>query len=365
VRRVAGDSPVPNVGKIAVLRANGVGDFVFALPALDALRKAYPSAEIVLLGLPWHESFLHGRPGPVDRVVVVPRYAGVRDEPGAVGGRKEQGSFFEQMRSERFDIVVQMHGGGAHSNPFVRSLGGRLTVGLRDKNAPPLDLHVPYVYYQPEILRFLEVVSLIGARVHTLQPQLAVTREDLLETWRVVPRPAQSIAVIHPGAGDTRRRWPPEKFAAVGDRLSGKGLKVVVTGDSDDKDLADATAGSMRREAINVAGRLSLGGLLGLLSRAEVVVSNDSGPLHLAEAGGARTVGIYWCGNLLNAGPMTRKRHRPAISWRLNCPVCGVDCTKASCEHGQSFVADVPTEEVEGLALDLLSKRSPSSSAAA
>lgn len=61
-----------DVRRIAVLRANAIGDLVFALPALDALRAAYHQAEIVLLGLPWHADFLAGRPGPIDRVEVVP-----------------------------------------------------------------------------------------------------------------------------------------------------------------------------------------------------------------------------------------------------------------------------------------------------
>jgi ADP-heptose:LPS heptosyltransferase len=65
--------PVPDVQKIGVLRANSLGDYLFTLPALDALRAAYGDAEIVLLGAPWHARELAGRPGPVDRVLVAPR----------------------------------------------------------------------------------------------------------------------------------------------------------------------------------------------------------------------------------------------------------------------------------------------------
>lgn len=65
---------VPGVRRIAVLRANVLGDFIFALPALEALRAAYPQAEIVLLAKKWHATFLQGRPGPVDRVVAVPPF---------------------------------------------------------------------------------------------------------------------------------------------------------------------------------------------------------------------------------------------------------------------------------------------------
>ena len=70
----------PNVRKIAVLRVNGLGDFIAAVPALEALRAAYPAAEIVLLAKDWHAAFLAGRPGPVDRVVVVPPARGVGED---------------------------------------------------------------------------------------------------------------------------------------------------------------------------------------------------------------------------------------------------------------------------------------------
>jgi ADP-heptose:LPS heptosyltransferase len=84
------------------------------------------------------------------------------------------------------------------------------------------------------------------------------------------------------------------------------------------------------------------------------MVANDTGPLHLAAAVGAATVGVFWCGNMINAGPVTRSRHRPAISWRLECPVCGTNCITGSCEHDESFVAGVPVAEVRSAVLDLL-----------
>jgi len=69
---------VPDVERIGVLRAGGVGDFLFTVPALQALRAAYPDAEIVLLGAPWLPTFTDGRPGPWNRTVVVPPSQGVR-----------------------------------------------------------------------------------------------------------------------------------------------------------------------------------------------------------------------------------------------------------------------------------------------
>src|SRR5437588_9553500 len=102
---------VPGVRKIAVLRANAIGDFIFTLPALEALRAAYPQSEIVLLAKKWHATFLQGRPGPVDRVVTVPPYPSVSEEPGTPGTRHslectaELEQFFEAMAQESFDLA--------------------------------------------------------------------------------------------------------------------------------------------------------------------------------------------------------------------------------------------------------------------
>jgi ADP-heptose:LPS heptosyltransferase len=85
-----------------------------------------------------------------------------------------------------------------------------------------------------------------------------------------------------------------------------------------------------------------------------VVVANGTGPHHLAAAVGTATVGIYWCFNIINADPNTRTLHRPVVSWRLDCPICGRSQVGDACDHKVSYVADVPVEEVTRHALDLL-----------
>ncbi len=355
---------VLGVEKIAALRANALGDYIVSLPALSAIKETYPSAELVLLGSDWHARFLARRPGPVDRVVVVPPSQGVREVPGVRPDEARLEEFFRSMEAERFDLAFQLHGGGRYSNPFVRRLGAGIAVGLCAPDADPLDRSVPYVYYQHEVLRFAEAVALAGVRVRDLQPRIAVIDADLAEAEAAMPDGLEPpLAALHPGAADTRRRWPTEKFAAVGDLLVRAGARVAVTGSDPDAGLAEAVVRGMREDAVSLAGRLTLGGLAGLLSRSAVVVSNDTGPRHLAEAVGTPTVGIYWCGNVINAGPLTRARHRPAISWRIHCPVCGVDCTADAwpartggtrCRHSESFTADVEVEEVAASALELL-----------
>ncbi len=352
-------APEPAIRKIAVLRANGIGDFVFALPALEALRGAYPDAEIVLLAGGWQAPFLEARPGPVDRVVAVPPSRGVREEPGAIEDPVVLDGFFRGMRDEAFDLAVQLHGGGRHSNPFVRRLGARLAIGLKSADAEPLDRWIPYVYFQPEILRYLEVVGLAGAPPLTIEPRLEVTDADLAESFAVVPDSSRPIVLLNPGASDPRRRWPAAKFAEVGDALEREGATIVVNGNGPEHCLVSGVIDAMARPALDLCGGLSLGGLAGLLSRCRLVISNDSGPLHLAGAVGAATVGIYWCGNLFTAGPATRARHRPAISWRLECPVCGANTLTDHCAHRASFVDDVRAADVLASAHDLLESRAP------
>jgi ADP-heptose:LPS heptosyltransferase len=344
----------PGVKKIAVLRSNGIGDFIFTLPALEALRNAYPAAEIVLLALDWHADFLRKRPSPIDRVVVLPRMQGLDSSPNTNENPQEVERFFEKMRQEEFDIAIQMHGGGKFSNPLIRRLGARLTAGSCAEGVLPLDRCVPYHFYHMEVLRYLEVVSLVGAFTTNLEPRIFVTDADLQAAGQFAPESPEPLAVIHPGAGDPRRRWPVQQFASVGTALAKAGARVIVVGSGGEPEIAQGVCSAMQADCLNLYGKLDLNALAGLLSRASLVVSNDSGPLHLAAAVGAPTVGIYWCGNMINAGPLTRARHRPAISWRLDCPVCGLDCTRTNCGHSESFVADVPQAEVIGSALDLL-----------
>lgn len=344
---------IPDVRKIAILRANALGDFIFTLPALEALRHAYPEAEIVLLGQAWHAAFLRGRPSPVDRVVTIPTYGGVGAPPEIAEDSAEIEQFFAKMQQERFDLALQLHGGGRYSNQFVLRLGAKVTAGLKSPEAAPLDRWMPYIYFQHEILRYLEAVALVGATPVTLEPRIVVTPEDLAEAARVMPEDDRSLVALHPGANDPRRRWPPQKFAAAGDILAAAGAQIVVTGSVEECNQAEAVVQAMQKRTCNLSGKLSLGGLAGLLSRCRVLVSNDTGPAHLAEAVDTSTVGIYWCSNMITFAPLLRTKHRQVISWRIRCPVCDRDNIYQRCEHQVSFLDDISVDEVCQPALDL------------
>ena len=133
----AGPVPVVDgVRRLAVLRANGLGDYVVSEPALAALRAAYPDAEITLLGAAHHAALLDGRPGPVDRVLVVPPMPGVRVGPGPDASEDEIEAWCAARRAEHYDLAVQVHGGGRNSNRLLLRLGARVTVGAATPDAP-------------------------------------------------------------------------------------------------------------------------------------------------------------------------------------------------------------------------------------
>lgn len=360
-----------DVERIAVLRGGGMGDLFFALPAITALSRTYPRAHITLLGTPIHRELLAGRPGPVHEVVVLPHAEGVRPRPASQSAddAADIARFQERLRARSFDLAVQVHGGGRNSNAFLLELGARHTIGTATPDAPQLERMVPYLYYQHEVLRALEVVGTAGAATAELSPTLAVMDRDRDQARAVatdlgIDRQAPWL-VLHAGSTDERRKWPAASFAEVAERAAADGYQVLLIGDA--SEVPDAAAIAARVSAGNagrvhvLAGRLGLDGLVGLLAASDVMVGNDSGPRHLAQAVGTPTVGIFWAGNLLMAGPLGRTRNRVHVGWVTRCPVCGIDVTQVGwsarrCAHEFPLTAEVTAEAVYADVLDLTAR---------
>ncbi|BCW75666.1 glycosyltransferase family 9 protein [Arthrobacter sp. NicSoilB11] len=337
-----------DVSRIVILRGGGLGDLIFAIPAMAALKVAYPGSTITLLGTPIHKALLEAVKSPVDEVVVLPFAEGVR--PGQEEAA-ELDRFFADMRGRTFDLAVQLHGGGRYSNPFLLRLGARHTVGTRTADAASLERTVPYLYYQHEPLRALEVAGFAGAFPVDLEARLAPAGGGAAHE-ALDGAAGQPLVVIHPGATDPRRRWPADKFAELAAACAADGSRVVIIGDSSEQDLAEAIAARAGSAAVDsAAGALDMAGLVALLAEAGVVVANDSGPRHLAQALGVPTVGIFWAGNVINAGALGRSLHRVHASWVTACPTCGIDVTQVGwtaprCAHDDSAVAGIGVPEV-------------------
>jgi len=333
-----------DVREIGVLVASGIGDFVATVPALHALRAAYPHARLVVLGDVWHPDFLTGRPGPWDEAVPVPRNTGIARLDRDPGGRLRE--FLEAQRG-RYDLVVQLHGGGADSNAVVQSLGAPHTVGAWTPGAVELDRCVRYVPGRPEVLRCLEVAELAGARpasgTQGLVPSLVVTDDDLAQAHDAWPDTGPFV-LVHPGARDARRCWPVGRFAEVGVRLNQTlGIRMLVVGAETDRALASQLRSRLGPAGADLTGRLPLGGFLGLARRCTLFLGNDSGPRHLAVAAGAPTVGLFLTSNVRTFGPLVGARDRVVESRTVCCPTCG---RPEACDHVISWVEDVSVDEV-------------------
>jgi ADP-heptose:LPS heptosyltransferase len=162
---------------------------------------------------------------------------------------------------------------------------------------------------------------------------------------------------VHPGATDPRRRWLPHRLGELGAELDARGARIVLLGGAGDVPLVDdirAGLGAAADRALDLSGRLSLAGLVGVLDRADLFVGNDSGPRHLAEAVGTATVGVFTRANLVDVAPLFRARHRVLVSWASRCVVCGADYFAEPCGHDASVLGDVTVDDVLAPALELL-----------
>ncbi|MGN6531797.1 MAG: glycosyltransferase family 9 protein [Ginsengibacter sp.] len=354
-----------NIKKIAILRANAIGDFLVTLPAIQAIRTKFPKAEIVLLGSAWHKSFLVAGRTPIDRVIIVPVMKGIRSEKNKQENQEERERFFEEMNKEHFDVAIHFQGNGISANPFLNRLSAGLTVGLTTENAEPIHRSIPFYYYQSEVLRYLEVAGLIDAKTENIEPQISVLNEDIEEIKGLLNfLGKKQFVVLNPFAVDIRRAWPSANYAPLADWIKEKGFEVIFTGSKEEKEGAEKIISQMKYPAINSCGTLTLGGLAAILQKAALVISGDTGPLHLARAVNTPTVGIYWAPNLINWGPLSKKIHRPVISWDMPCPYCGIIPNdpypfepQNECRHEVSFVRDITIGAVRDAAEALLFKK--------
>jgi ADP-heptose:LPS heptosyltransferase len=295
------------VEKLAVFRGLYLGDLVAATGALRALRRGYPETEITLVSLPWATALAPHLPY-VDRLLPYP------GAPGLDGGGDEEEleEFLARMRAERFDLAVNMHGRGPTSTELIVRFGARMTAGFTGTGitAPPLDVEVPWEAEEHESRKLLLLTEKIGGVSAGPEPELCVLEEDQRRARTLLPPGLRKpLALVHPGASVPEKRWPEEAFGSVAKGLIRHGYAVAVTGSSAEKKLTSQVA-DLAPGALDLGGQTDLSTLVALVAQANVLVSNDTGPAHLAYA--LKTSSVTTFGpstDIRRWGPLSRRRH--------------------------------------------------------
>ncbi|HEX7021290.1 MAG TPA: glycosyltransferase family 9 protein [Trueperaceae bacterium] len=359
---------------MVVVRAlRGLGDMLCVVPALRALRAGLPRARITLLGLPEARSFVRRYSAYLDDFLEFPGFPGIPEKP--VDARALP-AFFRQVHDRHFDLALQMHGSGTFSNAFTVLLSARVTAGcyLDALSRPNPETFMPYRARESEVRRWLALMTFLGMPAAGEFLEFPIDSHDLqefdaLEEARDLP--PGSYVCIHPGANEDRRRWSPHKFAAVGDGLAARGLQVVLTGSAGERMLAAETAEAMRARPLDLSGRTSLGVLAVLLAGARLLVSNDTGVSHLADALRLPSVVVFLASDPERWAPLDRARHRvvglPAEgNARGDCPECdpASRCLVDACRRAQAAArvldpAAVSVDDVLDQAASLLDTERP------
>lgn len=348
-------STIENVDKIAILRTNqGLGDLIVCLPAFRALKNTYPSAHIILLGLQWHQQFLRQRPVGIDRVICVPNSLCLTNDEFEENETLER-KFFDLLKIEKIDIFINFQAEVPISSIIQNEINPRVSVGQEINSSSRYDRSIPFFYYQSEVLRYLHLVDLIGAESQNIEPSFPLLPIEVTVSISIIKQfqSHHKFVIIHPSAKDIRRRWPTSKFAILADKIIKLGYEVLLIGNNDEAHIIKEVKNKMTQKPVLISS-LSLGLLAGVQHHSQLVISNDTGPLHLARAVNSPSVGLYWAPNVINWGALKQNKHSHVISWELRCPGCGIipnqpypfEPKTAECEHLFSFIDSITVEEV-------------------
>ncbi|WP_198420834.1 glycosyltransferase family 9 protein [Massilia atriviolacea] len=296
---------------VVIFRALQLGDMLCAVPALRALRAAMPRARISLVGLPWAEQFACRFRRYIDEFIAFPGHAAFPEQPVRLAQLHD---FYAGMRARRFDLALQMHGNGQYSNAVVRAFGARAMGGFGAVAGGTDECLIPFPETGAEPLRLLALATGLGAPACGPQLEFPITGEDerALHASGVLRTLAPgSYVCIHPGARSADKCWPAARFAAVADQLAIRaGLDIVLTGSPAEAPLTAAVARLMRRAPVDAAGPLSIGAMAALMSRARLLICNDTGVSHIAAALRLRSVVIFSKADMRRWAPLDQQLHR-------------------------------------------------------
>ncbi|MDO8673996.1 MAG: lipopolysaccharide heptosyltransferase II [Dehalococcoidia bacterium] len=295
--RRRGDFDRKSISKILVIRLDLLGDLVLSLPAIQALHEAYPDASISLLALPYTAPLFSQHPDlkqiftfDVNRL----RPSGEMLSPRPY---RDLWNLLRRLRAEHFDLAVSLH--GPWSSLFAFASGAPFRAGYRDESFPfMLNLAIPGKRYRQrrhEADYCLDLAYSLGAPAGAYVPVLTPSPEAIAAIDRLIGKGLGDFVIIHPGATNgAAKRWTSTGMAALADKLiGGDNLKVVFTGSKGDLPVVEAVTKQMRCTPLVLAGKTTIPELVALIARCRLLVSGDTGPMHIANALGVPVVAIH------------------------------------------------------------------------
>lgn len=330
--------------KILIVRLSALGDIVHALPVLAAIKQAMPSAEVDWMVEENYAAILSITAGLRRRIIGRARNSFTSDEAVSFGGALGYVQAVAHLRAQDYDYALDLQG-LLKSAGWARSSGAKRIIGFDKANVregqaasfytetvtPPAGVHV--------IHKNLSLLTALGINTSTiempLQPHASPETVDAIQAAG-----AKRYAVLNPGAAWPNKRWPPERFGALAGMLRDRtGLTSMITWGPAERELADAIVSASAGAAV-AAPPTTVADLAVLLRDAALVVSGDTGPLHIAAAMGTPLVGLY--------GPTWPERNGPwepsdvVISRATSC-VCH---HKRQCLRGAPCINEITLEEV-------------------
>jgi lipopolysaccharide heptosyltransferase I len=312
------------VRRILLIKPSSLGDIVHAMPTLAALRERFPQAEVTWLVKRQWASLVEVI-GGVDHICVVER--GLRGWLGQV----------PSLRAARFDLVVDLQGlfrSGAMA--WLTGCGRRIGFANAREGSPWFYTQRVAVPAAPmhAVDRYLLVAEALGA-ARPAEPRFDFVDRpedrqaaEALLTQAGLAASSRWIAMNVSARWETKR-WPPQHFAEAADRLSeAQALPIVFMGGPAERPETHAVMAHMRTKAVDLTGRTPVGLLPGLLRRAAVLVTNDSGPMHIAAAVGTPVVALFGPTDPVKTGPYGPGH--VVLSHAVECRPCfRRDCSRA------------------------------------
>lgn len=316
--------------RILIISLSNLGDAILTYPTLQGLWDAFPKSEFHVLASARTQELFEGDPR-IHRVWVWEKEAPVFQQARMIG----------QLFFLRFHLVVDFR----NSLTPLFLLGARRTPLFRKTLGNPLHR----VEQHLKLLQTLGVPMPQGAS-SWMRPPAALPYGPKEEQW--VSSTIQSgrpVIVMAPGARSHLKRWAPERFAAVADRLIlEQQAQIFLVGDGLEQEISHQVRSAMREQVLDLTGRTSLRQTFALLNKARMVITNDSACLHAADAMGVATVAIF--------GPTDEKKYGPRLpqSRVIRRQLVCAPCERALCPYGHECMRGLEADEVYEAAVKVL-----------